>query len=275
LDLGDFCDAILYIVEHPLSRDISHIKLTAILAVVVLVGVGIWQGIEVINERNVAGTFVATAGSGDGAQNAAGGVLGTTTAGDSDPISAVSNNAIGEVVGAYTGLQENGQYSSTTAAELAGTIGLGLETPVSYAPIDASQIKTSPDTSYNAMMQYRASLQTSLKPLLNNTEPEYEIFGMYVETKQQTYLDQLQAAAANYVAAASSTAALTVPADAVQVQLGLVNSMYEFAATVNDLADHAGDPIASSVLLENYNQAENDVLSAFQALVTCEQSKTQ
>jgi len=123
-------------------------------------------------------------------------------------------------------------------------------------------------------MKYRSDLQTTLKPLLSNTQPEYVLFGEYVETKQQTYLDQLRAAAANYVASASSTEALTVPADAASVQVQLVNSLNEFAATITTLADHADDPIGSTVLLENYNQSESDVMSAFQALVAYEKSKT-
>ncbi|HEV3245270.1 MAG TPA: hypothetical protein VG102_02855 [Candidatus Paceibacterota bacterium] len=261
--------------ENPLGRDVSHIKITAVLAVVILVGAGAWQVAASINKKTSTEAFVAADSSGSGAQNATIPDTSGTSTENIDPISAVSDQALGEVVGAYTGLQQEGAYSSTTGAAIADTIGTGLQAPVSYAPIDASQIKTSPDTSYDAMLKYRAALQTSLKPLLKNTEPEYEIFGMYVETKQQTYLDQLHAAAANYVAAASSTALLTVPSDAVQVQLGLVNSMNEFASTLDDLVDHASDPIASTVLLENYNQAENDVLTAFQNLVTYEQSKTQ
>jgi len=259
-------------VEHPLGRDISHIKLTAALAVLILIGAFVWQTVALLKGKTVAGTYVATPVE-SGAQN----VTADPNFGlsYSDPISAVSDNAIGEVVGAYAGLQQEGIYSSTTGAQVAGTIGLGLQAPVTYQPITASALKTSLDTSYQAMMGYRAALQTSLKPLLNNTTPEYEIFGLYVQTKDQKYLDELHSAADNYRAAAASTALVTTPQDAVQVELGLVNSMNEFAATLDQLADHASDPIASSVLLENYNGAENDVLSAFQALVTYEQNKTQ
>ena len=236
---------------------------------------GSGKALKPSQQKDSAGTFVAASANGSGTQNTAVAATGSTTIENADPITAVSTDAIGEVVGAYAGLQQSGQYSSTTGAEIAGSIGMGLETPVSYEPLDASQIQTSSDSSYQAMMKYRAELQTSLKPLLQNTQPEYEIFGMYVETKQQTYLDQLRASAANYVSAASSTAALTVPTDAVSVDLELINSMNEFAATLDTLADHASDPIASTVLLENYNNAENDVLTAFQNLVTYEQNKTQ
>lgn len=261
--------------EHPLGRDISHIKATAILAVVVLVGIGAWQLVSAFQEKNTANTFVAAPAEQSGAQNSAVASTSLSILNTSDPITQVSNDAIGELAGEYTGLQQSGQYSSTTAANIATTIGIGLAAPISYTPIDASQVETSPDTSYTAMMAYRTALQTSLKPLLNNTQPEYAIFAMYVQTKDPTYLTQLETAADNYRAAASSTMLIAVPADAVQVQLGLVNSMNEFAATLDALSSHADDPIASSVLLENYNTAENDVLTAFQNLVTYEQSKTQ
>jgi hypothetical protein len=268
--VGDFSDAILYIVEHPLGRDISHIKVTAALAVLLLVGVFAWQIIDAFQEKTASGTFVAAPPQ-NGAQSAAGDTAALPV---SDPVAAVSDDAIGEVVGAYTGLQQEGAYSSTTGAQIAGTIGAGLQAPVSYQSLDASQIETTPDTTYQAMMTYRTALQTSLKPLLSNTEPEYEIFGLYVQTKDQKYLDELHTAAGNYRAAASSTTLVMTPQDAISVELGLVNSMNEFAATLDQLADHGSDPIASSVLLENYNQAENDVLTAFQSLVTYEQSKT-
>jgi hypothetical protein len=262
-------------VEHPLGRDISHIKVTALVAVVVLIGIGAWELVSAFEQKDASGTFVAASTEGSGAQNSAIASTSSSVLNTSDPIAEVSNDALGEVVGAYTGLQENGEYSSTTAANVAGTIGLGLAAPVSYTPLSASQIPTSPNTSYAAMMSYRAALQTSLKPLLNNAQPEYLLFGEYVQTKDPTYLTQLETAASNYRAAASSTALIVVPEDAVQVQLGIVNSLNEFAATLDALTSHADDPIASSVLLENYNNAETDVLTAFQNLVTYEQSKTQ
>jgi hypothetical protein len=262
-------------VENPLGRDVLHIRITAGLAIVLLIGAGIWQIARSWEQRTAAGTFVAASEDRGGAQDAAVAAADTVNATNTDPISAVSDDAVGELVGAFAGLQQQGIYSTSTAQEVGGSIGLGLQTPITYAPIGAADVKTSPDTSYAAMMKYRAALQTSLKPLLRNTTPEYELFGEYVETKQTSYLDQMHAAALNYAAAASSTLALTVPADGVQVQIELVNSLNEFAATLDAMETHADDPIAGSVLLENYNTAENDVLNAFQALVTYEQSKNQ
>jgi hypothetical protein len=257
-------------VGHSRASGFSHITVTAAVFVAALIGISAWQIVRAIGAKNAATTFASATSSSDGNSESA---LASST--NSDPIAAVSTDAIGELVGAYNNLQAEGAYSTSTGVQVGGAIGQNLEAPVSYNAFTSADVKTNTDTSYKGMMQYRSDLQTSLKPLLLNTEPEYEIFGLYVETKQQTYLDQLHAAANNYRLAASSTAALTVPADAVNVQLGLLNSMEEFAATLDALAEHAQDPISSTVLLENYNQSESDVLNAFQALVTYEKNKTQ
>jgi hypothetical protein len=114
-------------VEHPLGRDISHIKITAAIAVVVLVGVGIWQIAGSFNEKSAAGTFVATSDSSSGAQSASVAAINATSSDNANQLSSLSQNAIGEVVGAYAGLQQEGIYSSTTAANIATSIGTGLQ----------------------------------------------------------------------------------------------------------------------------------------------------
>lgn len=235
----------------------------------VLLSAGAFQILNMLHQKSQTTAYVATAL----AEQSAASTTDSLNA-PADPIANVSDMAIGEIAGAYAGLQQNGTYNASTGEQIGGAIGAQLQTPVSYNALQASAVATSPDTSYQAMMRYRSALQGSLKPLLQNKTPEYQLFGLYVQTKEQSYIDQIKAAEANYNAAASSTAALTVPVDAVSVQLGLVNAMREFAATLDALITHADDPIASTVLLKNYNQAENDVLTAFQALVTYEKSKT-
>lgn len=259
--------------ENPLSREALHIKVTAAVAIAALVGVGIWEGWQLAAQKNTAGTFVASSAQNTGAQDAA--VAEATSTGNADPITQTSQSALGEIIGAYEGLEQSGNYSTSTATQVGATIGLGLSAPVSYPTLSISDIQTSSDTSYQAMLAYRAALQTSLKPLLQNTQPEYALFAMYVQTQDQSYLNQLTHYAQTYRAVASSTATIVVPQDAAQVQLNLINSMNEFASVLDALVAHANDPVASSVLLENYTQAQNDVLNAFQALTTYEQSKTQ
>ena len=250
--------------EHSRASGFSNSTVTAGILVAAVLGVGVWQAVSAFQSRPAAPVFVAAESTST-----------TSTAPQSDPIADVSNQAVNQLYSAYSGLEESGAYSTTTAVAVAGSIGQSLHAPISYKTFTAEDVQVATDTSYIAMMNYRAALQTSMKPLLNQTEPEYELFGLYVQTKQQSYLDELSAAAANYRAVATATAAIVVPADAVSVQLNLLNSLEEFAADIDALVSHAQDPIASTVLLENYNQGEGDVLGSFQALVTYEKSKTQ
>ncbi len=261
--------------ENSQTSSFLHIRLTAALFVVTLCGVAFWQVVHPNASPAAATQNTAEVTPPPSQSQLASADSATQAATDTDPVAAVSTNALGEVIGAYAGLQQEGTYSPDAGSQIANSIGQGLQTPIAYHIYTAADVVIDPDTSYGRVMKYKADLQTTMKPLMQHTEPEYEIFGLYVETHQQTYLDKLAAAAQGYRDAASSTAALTVPADAVHVQLGLINSMNEFASVLDALVAHADDPIASSVLLENYNQSESDVLNAFNALIMYEKSKAQ
>ena len=143
-------------------------------------------------------------------------------------------------------------------------MAVALKAPVEYHAYTASDITIIADTSYERMLAYRSDLQKSLAPLLKNTQPEFEIFAYYVDTKDRAYLTKLQAIAANYRAAASATSRVSPPRDALAQHLGILNAMEEFAA----LAANADDPFAAVALLRTYNEAESRVLFSFKALAT-------
>lgn len=256
---------------------------TAALSIAVLLGVVGWQIYAHFAPRGTGAPVPLAADVGGDTSNSATweeemAALASTTsltdATSSDPIAAVSTGAQAELIGAYSGLtQQNGTYNVTTGQGIAGSIASNLNAPITYPAFSASDIKTDPDTSYDRMLEYRTDLRASLAPLLNNTAPEFQIFAEYVQTNDPQYLAQLQAAAGNYRAAASSTAKVVVPIDAVSYQLGILNAMEEFAATLDAMALHATDPFASAILLKNYDQAEQDMLTSFNALATYEKNK--
>jgi hypothetical protein len=124
------------------------------------------------------------------------------------------------------------------------------------------------------MLRYRDDLRTALAPLLKNTGSELEIYGKYIETSDPSYLEQLSAAAVNYRAAADNAAAVTVPNDAVNYHKDILNAMEEFAATLDQMAAHATDPLASAALLRTYNQAESDMYTSFNSLSLYYSQKT-
>lgn len=184
----------------------------------------------------------------------------------SDTIAMIGPMVTAEIFGQYAGLAQRGDFSSSTVASAANAIAPNVRAVVSYPTYSASDLKTDPDTSYNRMLEYRADLRASLAPLLKNTDAEFEIYAKYVQTSDPIYLAQLSAAADNYRAAASSTAAVVVPQDAVVYHVAILNAMSQFASVLDSMAAHGDDPIASAALLRSYNQAEQDMFNSFNNL---------
>jgi hypothetical protein len=260
--------------------------ITAALSIALLLGVVGWQfyarsafqgaGTPIAFAANASDSDASSSATWEDEMSALASTTPSTDSTSSDPITAISTGAQAEIIGAYTGLtQNNAAYNATAGQSIASSIASNLNVPISYPAFATTDIKTDPDTSYDRMLTYRSDLRVSLAPLLKNTQPEFQIFAEYVQTNDPQYLTQLEAAAANYRAAASSTAKVVVPIDAITYQVGILNAMEEFAATLDAMAAHATDPIASAILLKNYNQAEQDMLTAFNNLATYEKNKQQ
>lgn len=191
----------------------------------------------------------------------------------SDDISQLGTEVLNRLAQAYSGLQNANAFSTSTAnAVAADTLPL-LQTNVQYTTYLSSNLKTDSDTSFARMLTYRSDLRTSLAPLLKNTEPEFAIFGSYVQTKDTSYLTQLEAVAQNYRDAVALTAKVVVPEDAVPYHIAILNAMEEFAATLDAMSAQASDPFAVAGLLQNYEQAESDMVTSFNALATYYKSK--
>ena len=253
------------------ARGFSPIFITAGLAALALIGVIAWEAVKSVNAGNPPTVLPTTLGNP---------ALNLTpesssgTASSTDPISALGSIILDQLTGAYQDLQSSGTYSTSTAEQVGQSLAPYVIADVSYPTFSASDIKTDAATSYARMLQYRSDLRTSLSPLLNNTQPEYEIFAYYVNTKDVSYLKKLQSVAASYRVAATSTAQVVVPADAVKYHVAILNAMEEFGATLDAMAAHADDPFASVALLRTYNKAESDMLNSFNALTTYYKSKT-
>ncbi len=200
------------------------------------------------------------------------GVADTSTS--TDPIAMIGPMVTAQMVGQYAGLQDQGTYSSTTAAIAAGNIAANMRAAISYKTFVLNDLKTDPDTSYTRMLKYRADLRIAFEPLLKNSANELDLFAKYEETSDPTYLNDLRAAAVNYNNAIALTAAMTVPRDAVNYHLAILNAMSEFSATIVAMADHGDDALASAALLRTYNKAEADMYNSFNALGSYYSQKT-
>jgi len=200
---------------------------------------------------------------------------GGDTATSPDSLSQLGDMVLGQLVNAYVGLQNAGLYSTSTAEAAARDALPLLDTNVQYKAYMSRDLHTDSDTSYARMLTYRDDLRTSLAPLLKNTDAEYEIFAGYVQTKDPSYLATLSTAAQNYRDAASLTAQIIVPADAVPYHVAILNAMAGFAAVLDAMVLQADDPFAVAGLLQTYNQAEADMFTSFNALTIYYKSKSQ
>ena len=257
--------------------------MSAMLSVVVLLGAVSWRIDQAFQSKNEALTVIAgAAASGHGGvpdnntpENYAVGSEESDLTVDPYSPSQIGDNVAATLADDYALLKANGTYSATTAAQSAKTLGENLKADVSYKTYAATDIPTSRDTSYAGMLAYRASLQTSLAPLLKNKTPEIDMLTHYVQTNDPTYLTQLRQAADNYTLAAAASAQITVPADAVTVQIGILNAMQEFAATLDQMAASANDPFTEATLINTYMQAQSDMFTSFNNLYAYYKSKQQ
>ena len=259
--------------------------MSAVLSVVVLVGAIGWKIDEAFQHKNSNLTVVASPASAasSAAVDAAtsggyqDGLGNGTTATSNDPYdpSQISDNAVNTLAADYAIMKQNGTYTASSAAQVAQQLGANLRADVTYKPYAASDIMTDPDTSYAGMLRYRSALQASLAPLLKDTGPELDMLTQYVQTKDPSYLTKLRQAANNYKLAAAGTAQVDAPQDAVKVQLGILNAMQAFSATLSQMAASADDSFVEATLLNTYMQAQQDMFSSFNDLYTYYKSKQQ
>lgn len=185
---------------------------------------------------------------------------------ESDPISMIGPVVVAQLAGRYAGLVDSGSYSEESGAAAAESIAPHVKAAISYEKYDAADVQTDSETSYERMLGYRSDLREALSPLLKNTESEFEVYGKYIETSDTGYLDQLSNIAVNYRAAAEAAARVTVPRDALNYHLDILNAMALFAATLETMASHPDDPFATVALLRSYNSAEERMFLTFNAL---------
>ncbi len=258
--------------ERSYVSGFSAIGVTAALAVLILVTTVGWQIWQTIREKDAKTSYVATdtqtteeaTASNDNPLVTASSATGTTVLGAS---------ILADIVSRYASLQQQGIYTHDVGQQVAEKMAATLKPEVSYTQYGVADIKTNTDTSKEGALAYRQALQLSLMPLLKNTQPEFEIFAYYIDTKDEVYLTRLKEIARDYRAAASATALVVVPKDAAPEHVAILNAMQQFAATLDAMAENATDPFASAALLRTYNQAEADMLTSFKSLALYYQQK--
>ena len=268
-------------------RAFHHIRLTplnilASFSVLALLGVAGMQAAGALRADVPASTSATTtprtlSSDGDAAWQQEMMLLGIATSSDSvgteDPIGMIAPQILAQLIGVYQGLQASGTFSASAGAEAASQIAPNVKANVPYTPYSAASLATDPDASYARMLTYRGDMRVALAPLLKNTRAEYEIYAEFAATGDESYLRELRDVAKNYADAADAASKIAVPRDIAQTHLDTVNALAHFSATLNAMAAHAGDPLASVALLRTYNSAELAVVNSFDRIATYERLK--
>ncbi len=192
---------------------------------------------------------------------------------DKDGISNIEGNVARVLIDSYTALNEAGIYTKKDGEKIAKDIAISLRANISYKIYSISDIKTDPNASYDRMLAYRGDLRKALEPLLGNPGYELKLFANYIGSNDPIYTEKLAVTSKNYQKAVAQAANITVPEDAVQEHLGILNALSEFGTIVEKMAIHADDAFAAAALLQTYNTGEANLLTSFNSLATYYRSK--
>jgi hypothetical protein len=166
----------------------------------------------------------------------------------------------------YAALQQSGELGTEKAAEIAENMAETLRIEPIFTPITTQNIQTDTDTTYERMLLYRGAMRVALEPLLANRESEFELYARYIDSKDPQYLATLGEAARNYRSAVENALRVVVPTDAAREHISAINSLLQFAVVLEDISQHASDPVASVVLLRTFTHAETEVYTSFNEL---------
>lgn len=198
------------------------------------------------------------------------GLISTSTDGDIFATSTlrVTDMISQDFLNSYVQLKESGRYSKELAGEVGKSIGTNVRAPSQFVVHSEDEFQKSADVSLARTLQYRADMREALAVLISDSPPEFELFGLYIETKNPAHLEELSQAAERYQTAERALLSIVVPQDAVSLHLRAVNSLGSYADAIRQLIRYADEPLSTLAVLRTYNDAEREMLYAFDALAS-------
>lgn len=275
-------------VETGYSRGASSIVITAALSIAVLIAViGKYVG-NTIAARSAhidplsleyaeMPTYIAIEDADENGipdwqdELTASGLLASSTSSASDatstdPLFAMAENVAQALYGGYLSLKQSGSYTPERGEELGARIAAEIRAPQLFLPHTVHELTIDEDVSEKNVLHYRANLRVALAPMVTDDAPEFEYFARYLQTKDASWLERLAEAAARYRTSEAQMLAVAVPKDAVPEHLRALNSLAAYAETLEGMSRPSSDAFVAVALLKTYNENEEEMLRAFDAL---------
>lgn len=190
----------------------------------------------------------------------------STSTKDASPLSYATEALAGSIITGYLALAQNNDYTASRGEALGQTLAQNLYATISYTKHQASDLKTDTDTSAKRVAQYREDMQKALLPLTKNTDAPFALLARYYVRGDATAFDALRTSTEHYEEAWALVSKVSVPKDATSVHVQLLDALDYSTKTIDAMARYARDPAAAAQLLKTYNDVEQAVTNAFDAL---------
>jgi hypothetical protein len=188
------------------------------------------------------------------------------TATSSDPVAYVGDILATELLRGYSTMKETDTYSVEAARAFGTTLGTNVLPESLHTPIDPAAIRTDEDVSRDRVLSYRADMREAMSVLISDSPPEFVLFAEYLESGNAERLRAIEASAERYRAASAALQNVIVPKDALEYHVRAVNALEAYANTLDRLVLFSAQPLSSLALLRTYNEAERELLFAFDVL---------
>lgn len=185
---------------------------------------------------------------------------------DTSPLVYATEALAGSIITGYLNLAQNGEYTAARGEALGQTLAQNLYAPVSYTKHDVSKLSTDTDNSSARSAQYRTDMNTALAPLTKNTEAPFSLLANYYVRGDENAFEELRVSAKRYRDAEENVARVVVPHNAASTHVRLLDALSYSANTIDAMARYARDPAAAAQLLKTYNDVEQALVGAFDAL---------
>lgn len=190
----------------------------------------------------------------------------STSTKDTSPLSYATEALAGSIITGYLALAQNNDYTASRGEALGQTLAQNLYAAITYTKHSSADIQTDTDTSTKRVIQYREDMQKALIPLTKNTDAPFALLARYYVRGDTSAFDALRVSAENYKEAEILVAKVVVPQDGTSSHIQLLDALDYSAKTIDAMASYARDPAAAAQLLKTYNDVEQAVTNAFDAL---------
>lgn len=168
-----------------------------------------------------------------------------------------------EIFGTYIQSKQQGAYDPQAFDFLISQSTNSQFSQRIRAPHTIDDIKTTSDVSEKRTLQYEEEFQASILPVTAIGEYELTTYGRAIERSDEAEFSKLQRAAGIYNDIAAHLLTLTVPEDAAQPHLDVINAFAILSEVLEGMGANPEDPILTFVATRNFIEAEDAVRTAY------------